>query len=404
MNIEKLRQDFPILQHGFKGKPVIYFDNACMSLKPKQVVEAVNDYYYNFPACGGRSHHKLAQKVTEEVENTRKLVAKFINAKQDEIVFTKNTTESINLLSYSLVDSLEFKEGDMILTSDKEHNSNLIPWLRAAKRKNLKHDVFEFGNLDDFEEKIKNNNVRIAGFVHTSNLDGTENPIKEMLKIAKENNVLTIVDGAQTVPHKEINVKKLGCDFLAFSGHKMLGPTGIGCLYGKFDLLSKLPQFITGGETVNDSTYDSYQMASTPHRLEGGLQHYSGIIGLGAAVKYLDKVGMSNIQKHEINLNKFVTEKLNDLIINGKIKLIGPDAEKRSGIFSFFLPKQDIHETAMMLDHSANIMLRSGAHCCHSWFNKHKLKGSVRASLYLYNTEEECEKFVEAISKIIRIV
>lgn len=400
MNVEKIRNDFPLLVDGIKGKQVIYFDNACMSLKPKQVVEAVNDYYYHFPACAGRSHHKLGKKLEYEIDCSRKAIAKFINAKKkQEIVFTRNTTECINLLA----NTLELKKGDIVLGSDKEHNSNLIPWLRMAKVTGIKYATFRFGDINDFSEKIATLKPKIASFVHVSNIDGTENNAKEMVKIAKENNknngTITIIDAAQSIPHQEIDVKKLGCDFLCFSGHKMMGPSGTGVLYGKYDLLNELPQFMVGGETVVDSTYNSFKPEEVPHKFEAGLQHYAGIIGLKAAAEYLNKIGLKDIHKHEAKMNAFITEHL-----AGKVNILGSkEPEKRSGIFNFFIPGKDPHQIAIMLDQS-NIMTRSGRHCCHSWFNANNIEGSTRASLYAYNTIEECGRFVEEMEKILKVL
>lgn len=398
LNINKIREDFDILNREINGKPIIYFDNACVTLKPKQVVEAMNNYYRDFPACGGRSMHKLGKRVTEEVEKSRKTIKKFINAKKNnEIIFTRNTTEGINLVTKSL----DLKKGDKILQTDKEHNSNLLPCL-ALKEKGILHEIIEskdnIFDLERFEEKI-DKNVKFVSVVHTSNLDGVTNPTKEIIKIAHDYGALVLLDAAQSVPHKEVDVKKLDTDFLAFSGHKMLGPSGTGILYGKEPLLKKLKPFLLGGETVIDSTYSSYELEDIPHRFESGLQNYAGIIGLGEAAKYLMKIGKPNIEKHELNLNKKITEALSE------VTLIGPeDPSLRGGIFSFNLGKADPHEIALMLDESENIMVRSGAHCVHSWFNAHHLSGSVRASLYLYNTEEEAEKFIEEVKKISKIL
>lgn len=399
-NVEKIREDFPILK-----KPIIYFDNACMSLKPRQVIGKVNEYYTDYTACAGRSSHKFASKVETEVDKTRHEVKSFINAKHDsEIIFTRNTTEGINLIA----NSLGLEKGDEVIISDKEHNSNLIPWLKL-KKKWIKVVVAESGpdnifNLENLEKSFTDR-TKIVSIVHTSNLDGVTNPIKEIAKISHENDALLLVDGAQSVPHKNVDVNKLGVDFFAFSGHKMLGPTGTGVLYGKKELLEKLEQFIVGGETVIDSTYDSYKVEKIPRRFEAGLQDYAGIIGLGEACRYLKRMGVDKIENHEIKLNKMITESLTgNKAGNKKIELIGPqEAEKRGGIFSFNIMGMDPHHISRILDASKSIMTRSGAHCVHSWFNKHKMKGSVRASLYLYNTEDEVQVFVDEIGKIARL-
>lgn len=236
--------------------------------------------------------------------------------------------------------------------------------------------------------------------VHTSNMDGSSVPAKEIIRIAHDNNSLVLLDGAQAVPHHEIDVRKLDVDFLAFSGHKMMGPTGTGILYGKEHALESLAPFIIGGGTVIDSTHTTAKFEEAPHKFEAGLQHYSGLIGLGEAANYIMKAGRENIERHETTLNKFVTESL-----AGMVSVLGPnDAAKRSGIFSFNAGSTDPHEIAMMLDQMENICVRSGAHCVHSWFNKHNMRGSVRASFYLYNTMEECQTLVNTIRMALKIV
>ncbi|TKJ17552.1 selenocysteine lyase [Candidatus Woesearchaeota archaeon B3_Woes] len=395
-DVEKIREDFPVL-----SKSIIYFDSACMSLKPKQVISKINEYYNEYPGCAGRSSHKLASRVEEEVAKSRNEVKNFINAKYDsEIIFTRNTTEGLNLVA----NSFGLKQGDEVIISDKEHNSNLLPWLKLQE-KGIKIVVVDSNedntfNLENFKNRFTSN-TKLVSVVHVSNLDGVENPIKEIAQITHQNNALLLVDAAQSAPHKELDVRKLDVDFMAFSGHKMLGPTGTGVLYGKKELLEKLDQFIVGGETVTDSTYQDYKKEELPMRFEAGLQDYAGIIGLGEACRYLKKIGLKKIAEHETKLNKMITEELGD---NEKIELIGPkEAEKRSGIFSFNIKGKDMHHISRMLDKSKNIMTRSGAHCVHSWFNKHNMKGSVRASLYLYNTEEEVRTFIDEVKKILNL-
>ena len=388
MNMKDVRNDFPAL----KGD-LIYFDNACMPLRPKQVIDKLNEYYTDYPACAGRSMHHMSKKVTDEVEEARKILKKFIGCGRDgELVFTKNATEAINLVAYAL-------SPKKVMTTDKEHNSNLLPWQKFA-HVTLKSKEDNTFDLEEFEKDLKKEKPELVAMVHMSNLDGYTIPAKEIIKIAHKNGALVLLDGAQSVPHKEIDVGKLDVDFLAFSGHKMLGPSGIGCLYAKKKLLENMKPFMLGGETVIDSTYDSYTKEEILHRrFEAGLQHYAGIIGLGEAAKYLMKVGRKNIEKHEVMLNKQLTEGLKDFV-----KIIGPqDPELRGGIFSFIIPGLDHHEAAKMLDQTHNIAVRSGAHCVHSWFNAHKMNGCIRASLYLYNTEEEVDKFIEAIKELCKL-
>jgi cysteine desulfurase/selenocysteine lyase len=393
MNVEKIRKDFSIFEKQINGRPVIYMDSACVSLKPIQVINAIKRYYDEFPSCAGRSMHTFGKEVSKEVHNSREAIKRFINAKKaNEIIFTKNTTEGINLIA----NSLNLKEGDTVLTSDKEHNSGLLPF-QQLKRKGIKHEIFKFGDLEDFQNKL-DKHVKLVSVAHTSNLDGTSNPIKEIIKRAHENESLVLIDGAQSTPHKEVNVKKMNMDFLTFSGHKMLGPSGTGILYGKHDLLQTLDSPIIGGNTVKNSTYNSYEIEEIPARFEDGLQNYAGIIGLAEASRYLKKIGFKNIESHEQKLNKLISDGFYDL----GIEILGnSDPEKRGGIVSFNIKGIDNHEIAGILNESSNIMIRSGMHCVHSWFNARGLEGSARISLYLYNTKEECETLIHQIKKIM---
>ncbi len=403
LNANAIRKDFPVLSQKRGGNQLVYFDNACMSLRPEQVVSKIVEYYHDYPGCGGRSYHHISRKTTEEMEKARAEVQRFINAKKpEEIVFTKNTTEGLNLV----YNSLPLKKGDAIATTDKEHNSNLLPVQMLVKNKGVSHIIVTSGrdqtfSLDAFGELLrKNKNVKLISMVGTSNLDGTTLPIKEIAKLAHESSALLMIDGAQYVPHHETDVRRLGVDFLAFSGHKMMGPSGTGVLYGKEELLNGLPPFLTGGETVTDSTYTTAQFEKAPHRFEAGLQNYAGIIGLGEAVRYLQKTGLENIAAHELAINKRITEAL---LPQRKLTLVGPARpELRGSIFSFNIEGMSSHDVAMILDSSKNIAIRSGAHCVHSWFNAHNLKGCARASFYAYNTLEEADKFVEAVRDIIK--
>nr|MBA4404998.1 selenocysteine lyase [Nanoarchaeum sp.] len=379
MNVNKIRDDFPVL-----NKKAIYFDSACMSLKPVQVIEKMNEYYNEYPACAGRSVHKFGVKLENEVRDARELIKKFINARNSkEIIFTKNATESINLLA----NSLNFKK---VLLTDKEHNSNSLPWRKFKYGVIKSNSDFTF-NLEKFTNGIKD--YDLISFVLTSNVDGYTLPFKEIIKIAHENKVKVHFDAAQTIPHQEIDVKKLDIDFMSFSGHKMLGPTGTGVFYGKEELLKEMKQFLVGGETVVDSTYSTFVPEPIPAKFEAGLQNYSGIIGLGAAVKYLQKIGMDNVHEHEIKLVKEINTE--------GLELVGYTGER--GIFNFNVPKVTHHEVAHILDSSKNIMIRSGRHCVHPWYNANNIDGSARASFYLYNTLEEIKIFNESLEKLKKL-
>lgn len=400
LNVDKIRADFNILSPK-NGTTPVYLDSACMSLKPNSVIEAMNDYYSNYPACAGRSSHKFGDKVTKKIKETRELVAKFINAKNEkEIIFTRNTTEGVNLL----VNSLGLQKGDVVLVSDKEHNSNLVPWLLLRDKIGIVVKIIpsnEDGsfNLDNFSKLI--NGVKLVSVVHTSNVDGVTNPAKEIIEIVHKNNALVCLDAAQSIPHRKIDVQDLDVDFLAFSGHKMLGPTGTGVFYGKYKLLEKLSPFLVGGDTVEFSTYDSYKMLPVPEKFEAGLQDYAGIIGLGEAVKYLSEFDFKDIEEHELKLNTYITEELQKI---PQIKILGPkDPKERSGIVNFYIEGTDMHKFAIMLNEMADISIRSGRHCVHSWFENKKIYNSARVSLYIYNSMVEAEIFVTNLNKIIKI-
>lgn len=396
-NIQKIRKDFSILDSD-----LIYFDNACMSLRPTQVIQAQNRYYEQFPGCGGRSSHHISKKVDEEVSKARHIIRKSFNASDDkEIIFTKNTTEGINIVA----NGLDLKKGDIILCSDKEHNSNLLPWQKLKKEKGIIHTIIPSNEDNTFSlenfKSLLSSKVKLVSLCHTSNLDGTTIPAKEIIKLAHDHGALVLLDGAQSAPFLDINLKKLDVDFFAFSGHKMCGPSGIGVLYGKYHLLEKLQPYTVGGETVYETTYTDAKFEPPPQKFEPGLQHYAGIVGLGAAVQYIDSIGRSNIEKHKVKLNTLLTK---GLLKHNRVTLIGPeDPAKRSGIVNILIKDADPHQVAIMLDKSSKICVRSGAHCVHSWFNKHKLSASLRASLYFYNTEEEIQKFLEAFDKVLKL-
>ncbi len=391
LNTDKIRQDFPLLA----STKTIYFDSACMSLRPRQVINKILEYYEQYPACAGRSTHHLASRVNREVELARQEVAKFIGAKKEEIIFTKNTTEGLNLV----INSLGLKQGDVVLITDREHNSNLVPLLNLKQKRGIVIKVVgseEDGSIDlnHYAELVKN--AKLVSMVYTSNLDGYTIPAQEIIKLAHKAGALVLLDAAQAAPHKEIDVRKLDVDFLAFSGHKMCGPSGIGVLYGKKKLLEQLNPFLLGGDTVESTTYESFKLLPVPEKFEAGLQHYAGIIGLGEACRYLNKIGLKNIEKHEIELANYLKKQLAE--IKG-IKVIHKDVE--GGLVSFYHEKIDYHDIALMLDEIAKICVRSGQFCVHSWFNAHKVKGAVRASFYLYNTKDEVDVFVKALKQIV---
>lgn len=400
--MNNIRGDFPIYNNPGQ-KPPVYFDNACQTLRPQAVIDAISEYYLDYPACAGRSMHSMAEKVTQKCHEARKLLEKFVNAQRaEEIIFTRNTTEGINLIAHSLA----LKAGDVVITSDKEHNSNLIPWQVLVKKIGIIHKIVPSNedntfNLNAFEE-LMDENVKLVSLAFTSNLDGVTIPAKEIIHIAHKYGSLVLLDAAQTAPHQQIDVIDLDVDFLVFSGHKMLGPSGTGVLYGKHKLLNDLEPFMVGGETVASSTYTSCKFLPPPEKFEAGLQDYAGIIGLGEAVKYLNNIGFSEIEKSEQRLNGYISQ---ELLKIPNLKIIGPqDSNLRGGILSFYIEGVDHHQIALLLDQSAKILVRSGQHCVHSWFQQHKITGSVRVSLYLYNNMEEAELFIKELKRIVTVL
>jgi cysteine desulfurase/selenocysteine lyase len=398
-NVEKIREDFPLL----KKSRIVYFDNACTTLKPKQVIDAIVAYYSEYTGCAGRSIHKFATKTTEEFGKSREKVSKFINAKKaEEIIWTKNTTEAINLISHSL----KLNRDDKVLTTNLEHSSGMMPWILKSKNKEINLDFVLCNkegelSIEDFKNKL-DKKTKLVSIIYASNVTGTRVPLEEIIKISHDNDSLVLVDGAQAVPHFSVDVKKLDIDFLAFSGHKMCGPTGIGCLYGKYDLLEKLSPFLLGGETIRDADLKGFELEKIPQRFEAGIQNYAGAIGLGAAIDYLTKIGMKNIENYEKELTKLLIEGLLEI---PNLRLIGPkDWNRRNSLASFNIKGIEPHNVAIFLDEN-NIAVRSGMHCAYP-FHKfvNEPKGSVRASLYFYNTREEISLFIDKLKHIAKVL
>lgn len=401
LNVEKVRRDFPILKSG-----IIYLDNAASSLTPEPVLEKMLEFYRQYRANVDRSIHHLSQQASEEFERARAKVADFINAKSDsEIIMTRNTTEGTNIIA----SGLKWKKGDKVVTSVIEHHSNFIIWLRAKNRYDIKVEAVKpkepmaQGLLDpeDFE-KVIDEKTRLVAITHVSNVLGAITPVKEIAKIAHEHGAYVLVDGAQSVPHMKVDVQKLGCDFLAFTGHKMCAPTGSGALYIKEELTEEVEPLCIGGGSISDVDIDYYRLDKSPRRFEAGTPAIAEDIGFGAAVDYLEKVGMENIERHEKKLTKKMYELLSDV---PKIEIYGPKPERKIGITAFNVSDLNPHDVALALDVSANIMVRSGHHCALP-LTKNILHrpGSVRASTYLYNTKEEIEKFALAVREIAEIL
>ena len=398
LDVEKIRRDFPILNSG-----IIYLDNAASSLTPEPVVQKMLEFYHDYRANVERGIHRLSQRASEEYEKARAKVGDFINAEsENEIIMTRNATEAINLVA----NGLNWEKGDKIVTSLIEHHSNFIVWIRLKKRCGVNLEIVRpnkqgLFNIADFEKAI-DDKTKLVAITHVSNVLGVITPVEEIAKIAHEHDAHLLVDGAQSVPHFRMNVQKIGCDYLAFSGHKMLGPTGVGVLYARNDLLDNMEPLSIGGGTIHDVGLDHYELAESPMKFEAGTPPIAEAIGLGAAVDYLKGVQLENIQAHERELVKRMYRGLVD--VPGS-EVYGPEKpEQRTGIVSFNVGDLNPHDIALALDVSADIMVRSGHHCCLP-LTKELLKrreGTVRASLYLYNTQEEVEKLVSTVDEIAR--
>lgn len=396
MDVEAIRRDFPL--YSSEDRDIIYLDNACQTLRPRQVMDAMNEYYEMYPACGGRSVHRLATQVSIKVDEAREKVARFIGCEDpSSIIFTRGCTEALNMVAKGHL----LKDGDIVLTTDMEHNSNHVPWFQVAKHQDIRHRIVETGpsgifDLERFRDAL--DGAALVSMVHTNNVTGTTIPAREVVKEAHDRGALVCLDGAQSTPHQRIDVKGLDVDMFAFSSHKMLGPSGMGVLYAKPEVLEIMEPLIGGGGGVGLTTYDRVEFLPPPDRFESGLMNYSGILGTGAAVDYLTQIGMEEVQEHEQRLNGIATGGLRDL---PGISILPPtDPSLRSGIFSFNLQGMTSHDVAMIIDEMAKVLIRSGMHCVHPFFVSRRIDGCARASFYLYNTEEETKRFVEAVEEL----
>jgi cysteine desulfurase / selenocysteine lyase len=405
--VQAIRKDFPILNRKVNGHPLIYFDNAATTQKPRQVIDAVTDFYVNHNGNVHRAVHTLAMEATDLYEKSRERVSQFINARTaTEVVFVRNTTEAINLVAYSWGLS-NLKKGDEVLVSLMEHHSNIVPWEITAKLKGFKikyANIHKDGTLDidDFESKLSQK-TKIACLSQVSNVTGVVNDVKRIAKAAHKNGALMLVDGAQSVPHMPVDVQDLGMDFLAFSGHKMLGPTGIGVLYGKKSLLEEMSPFEGGGEMIKEVSYSrsggqcSVSWNDVPWKFEAGTPNIADAIGLGTAVDYLQSLGINNVLEHEKALTKYAVELMKEF---KKVTLYGPSSLKaKCGIIPFNVKGLSSHDVALLCD-SNGIMMRSGYHCAQPLHEVFKLQSSARASFYIYNTEEEVDRFIEVLREI----
>ncbi len=400
-NVEKIREDFPILKRVTDGKPLVYLDNAATSQKPEQVIETLDRYYREYNANIHRGIYKISEEATAAHEEARAKIARFINAQSpDEIVFLRGTTEAINLVAQSW-GRANIGLGDSIMLTEMEHHSNIVPWQLLAREKtaSLKYvGITDDGVLkrDDFQQHMENGGVKLFGVAHSSNVLGTINPVREMVREAHKHGCRVVVDAAQSVPHMPVDVQDLDCDFLAFSGHKMCGPTGIGVLYAKKKLLEEMPPFHGGGEMIREVHLYEASWKEPPYKFEAGTVNIEGGIGLGTAVDYLSKIGMRNIHLHERELTAYALDHLSK--VNG-LRMYGPeDPQVRGGVVSFNVGDIHSHDMATLLDED-NIAVRSGQHCAQPLHERFGIPSTTRASFYLYNTEEEVDRLVSSLKR-----
>jgi cysteine desulfurase / selenocysteine lyase len=405
---KELRKDFPILQEksGEKGKSLIYLDNAATTQKPQQVIQAITDFYSTTNANIHRGVYKISEEATRQYEEAHKVVARFINASsKQEVIFTRNCTESVNLLAYTLHPLIVAKEKEEnqkrneILVTEMEHHSNLVPWQQFAQRHGMTLKYIKMKDdftldYEDAQQKITENTALVS-LVHVSNSLGTVNDVKRIIGWAKEKGALTIVDAAQSVPHMNIDVQAMGCDFLTFSAHKMLGPTGMGVLYGRKELLEKMPPFLYGGDMIRKVTYEDATWNDLPWKFEAGTPNIAGGIVFATAIKYLESIGMENIEAWEKELTQYALTRMKDV---PGIKIYHAGPENSAGIISFTIDGMHPHDVASLMD-DASVCVRGGHHCTMPLMDKLGITGSSRVSFYLYNTLEDVDTFIETLKK-----
>lgn len=403
LDVWRLREDFPILSRMINGKPLVYLDNAATTQKPRSVIQSLVDYYENFNANVHRGVHTLSMEATDMTEAARRKVAAFINAEEPEtIIWTRNATEGMNLVAYGW-GRANIEAGDEIVTTRMEHHSNLVPWQEIASERGA---VIRFlplaadGSLDLSDvDGIITDKTKLLTFTHVSNSLGTINPARYLTEKAHSVGAVVLVDGAQSVPHMPVDVQEIGCDFLSFSGHKMLGPTGIGALYGRRDLLEGMQPFLTGGEMVLQVTYESASWAGLPWKFEAGTPNIADSIGMGAAVDYLSSVGMDNVREHEKRITEYALACFEEI---EEVDVFGPgDPDLRGGVISFHASEVHPHDLGTYLDQQG-IAVRTGHHCTMPLMTTLGVPATTRASFYVYNTEEEVDSLVDGVRGALR--
>ena len=402
-DLQRVRSDFPILQRMVNGVPLVYLDNAATSQKPASVIQALVDYYQGYNANVHRGAHTLAVEATVAYELAREKVARFINAPSPEnVVFVRNTTEAINLVALAWA-MRHVGEGDRIVATEMEHHSNLVPWQHVARTKGATLDLMAVGpdyelDLSDLDALLTPN-TKLVALTHVSNVLGTVTPVEQVCAAARNAGARVLVDGAQSVPHMPVDVQRIGCDFLAFSGHKMLGPTGIGALYVAPGALDELEPFLRGGEMVLEVTYENASWAPPPMKFEAGTPNIADAIALGAAVDYLDSLGMENVREHEIAITRYALERFREL---EEAETYGPaNLDIRGGVVSFYLADVHPHDISQVLD-SCGVAIRAGHHCAMPLVrSKLNVPATARASFYLYNTEAEVDMLIEGLKRTL---
>lgn len=399
MDLNKIREDFPILGRTVYNRPLVYLDNGATTQKPRCVVDAITDEYYSVNANVHRGVHFLSQQATELHEASRETVRKFINARStNEIVFTRGTTESINLLAYSFGEAM-MKEGDEVIISTMEHHSNIVPWQLLAERKGIKLRVIPITDegelvMEEYE-RLFNEKTRLVSVMHVSNVLGTVNPVRRIIDTAHSHGVPVLIDGAQSTPHFAVDMQELDCDFFAFSGHKIYGPTGVGVLYGKEEWLDRLPPYQGGGEMIKNVSFEKTTFNELPYKFEAGTPDYVATHALAKALDYVSEIGMDNIQRHEQELTRYATERMAEI---PGMRFIGT-APGKDAVISFLVG--DIHHLDMgtLLDR-LGIAVRTGHHCAEPLMRSMGIEGTVRASFGLYNTKEEVDILVAGIDRV----
>ena len=399
-DVEAVRRDFPVLSVKAYGKPLVYLDNAATSQKPESVIRSLTEYYSSYNANIHRGVHFLSQKASQAFDDTRIKVRDFINASsENEIVFTRGTTESVNLVA-STYGRKFIGSGDEIIISAMEHHSNIVPWQMLCEEKGCILKVIPITDSGELVpgaiENLISDRTRLISVVHTSNSLGTINPVREIIRLARSKNIPVLIDGAQAVAHQQVDVRDLDCDFFVFSGHKMLGPTGVGCLYGKMELLEQMPPYQGGGEMIRSVSFEKTTYNDVPFRFEAGTPNIADVIALGTAIDYLSEMDREAALQHEIGLMRFVTEQLS--VIPG-IRMIGT-AEHKSSVVSFVIDGVNALDAGMYLD-TLGIAVRTGHHCTEPVMDRMGVPGTIRASFMFYNTFEEAAKLVDGVKKAV---